>query len=92
MRLSYLGQDRLNLAETAKHLVQRMSGPREFDFIPLGRGPRYLDGKLRAAMRSRRQEPVDKATVFVDSDFAEGLVSRKSTTMTLVAQISLRTL
>ena len=28
MRLSYLAQDRLDLAETAKHLAQRKSGPR----------------------------------------------------------------
>ena len=34
MRLSYLAQDRLDLAETAKHLAQRMSEPREFDFVP----------------------------------------------------------
>ena len=32
MRLSYLAQDRLDLAETTKHLAQRMSEPREFDF------------------------------------------------------------
>ena len=31
MRLSYLAQDRLNIAETAKHVAQRMSEPREFD-------------------------------------------------------------
>ena len=30
VRLSYLAQDRLDLAETAKHLAQRMSVPREF--------------------------------------------------------------
>ena len=32
MRLSNLAQDRLDLAETAKHLAQRMSEPRDFDF------------------------------------------------------------
>ena len=42
MRLSYLAQDRLDLAETAKHLAQRMSEPREFDFVPLKRAARYL--------------------------------------------------
>ena len=35
VRLSYLAQDRLDLAETAKHLAQRMSEPREFDFCPV---------------------------------------------------------
>ena len=86
MRLSYLAQDRLDLAETAKHLAQRMSEPREFDFIPLKRAARYLVGKPKAALRFRRQKHVDKITVFVDSDFVGDPVSRKSTTG-LVAQI-----
>ena len=49
VRLSYLDQDRLGLAETAKHLAQRKSEPREFDFDPLetcrairgGKSPRW---------------------------------------------------
>ena len=41
MRLSYLAQDRLDLAETAKRLAQRMSQPREFDLVPLKRAARY---------------------------------------------------
>ena len=43
-------------------------------------------GKNKAALRFRRQKHVDKITVFVDSDFAGDLVSRKSTTG-LVAQV-----
>ena len=43
-------------------------------------------GKLRAALRFRRQKHVDKITVSVDSDFAGDPVSKKSTTG-LVAQI-----
>ena len=85
-----LAQDRLDLAETAKHLAQRMSEPREFDFVPLKRAARYLVGKPKAALRFRRQKHVDKITVFVDSDFAGDPVSRKSTTG-LVAQIGNRT-
>ena len=86
MRLSYLAQDRLDLAETAKHLAQRMSEPREFDFIPLKRERRYLVGEPKAAARFRRQKHVDKITLFADSDFAGDLVLRKSTTG-LVAHI-----
>ena len=86
MRLSFLAQDRIDLAETAKHLAQRMSVPREFDFIPLKCAARYLVGKPKAALRFRRQKHVDKITVFVDSDFAGDPVSRKNTTG-LVAQI-----
>ena len=70
MRLSYLAQDRLDLAEIAKHFAQRMSEPREFAFVPLKRAARYLVGKPKAALRYRRQNHVDKITVFVDSDFA----------------------
>ena len=86
VRLSYSAQDRLDLAETAKHLAQRMSEPRELDFIPLKRAARYLVGKPKAAPRCRRQKHVDKITVFVDSDFAGDAISRKGTTG-LVAQI-----
>ena len=76
MRLSYLAQDRLDLAETAKHLAQRMGEPREFDINPLKRAARYLVGITKAALRFR-QEHVDKITVIVDSDFAGDPVSRK---------------
>ena len=63
-----------------------MSDPREFAFIPLTRAARHLVGKPKAALRFRRQEHVDKITVFVDSDFKGDPVSRTSTTG-MVAQI-----
>ena len=63
MRLSYLVQDRLDLAETTKHLVQKMSEPREFDFVWLKRAARYLVGKPKAALRFRRQKHVDKISL-----------------------------
>ena len=80
MRLSYLAHDKPHFAETAKHLAQRINESREFDFAPLKRAPRHLLGKPTAALRFRRQEHVDNITVFVHSDFAGDLVSRKSTT------------
>ena len=86
MRLSCLAQDRLDLAETSKQLAQRMSEPREFDFIPLKRAARYLAGKPKAALRFRRQKHVDKITFFLDSDLAGDPVWRKGKTG-LVAQI-----
>ena len=82
MRLSYLAQDRLDFAETAKHLAQRTSKTREFDFAPL---KRTAVGRPKVALQFGRQEHVDKITVFVDSDFAGDPVSRKSATG-LVAQ------
>ena len=84
--LSYLAQDRLDLAETAKHVAQEMNEPRQFNIIPLKRVARHLVGKPKAALRFRKQKHVDKITVFVDSDFAGDPVSRKSTTGS-VAQI-----
>ena len=86
MRLPYLAQDRLDLAETAKHLAQRMSEPREFDLIPLKRAARVSGWKAQSSAEISKTELVDKITVFVDSDCAGDLVSRQSTTG-LVAQI-----
>ena len=86
MRLSYLAQDRLDLAETAKHSAQRMREPREFDFVLLKRAARYLMGKPKAALRCRTQKHVNEFIVFMDSDFAGDPVSKKSTTG-LLAQI-----
>ena len=77
------------VAETAKHMAQRMSEPRECDFVQLKRAARYLVGKPKAALRFRRQENADKITVFLDR-FAGDPVSRKSTTG-LVPQIGKHT-
>ena len=76
----------MDLAKTAKHVAQRVSESRGFDFVPLKRAARYLVGKPKAALRFRTQKHVDKITVFVDSDFAGDPVSRKNTTG-LVGQI-----
>ena len=77
MRPSCLAQDISDLADTTKHLAQRMSEPRESDFVPLKRAARYQVWKPKAVMRFRRQEHVDKNTVFVDSDFARDPVWRQ---------------
>ena len=60
MRLSYLAQDRVDLAEAPR---QKMSEPREFDFVPPKRAARRLVGKPKAAIRCRSREHVDKITV-----------------------------
>ena len=56
MRLSHLAQDRLDLAEAAKHLAQRMSEPREFDFVPLKRAAQCLVGKDRSSAEISKVE------------------------------------
>ena len=50
VRLSYLAQDRLDFAETAKQFPCKMSAPREFDSVPLKRAARYLVRKTKAAI------------------------------------------
>ena len=65
MRLSYLAQDRLDRAETANHLAQRMSELRELDLVPLKRVARYLVGKPKAALRFRRQQFVGAPLFFL---------------------------
>ena len=86
MRLSCLAKDRLDLAEAAKLLAQRTSKLREVDSVSLKRAARFLLGKTKAAIRFRRQEHINKNTVFMDSGFAGDPVSRKRATG-LVAQI-----
>ena len=90
IRLSYLAQERLDLAERAKRLAQRMSEPRYFDFVPLKRAARYQVRKPQASLRIRRQKHVDQIAVFVDSNFVGDPVLRKSTTG--LAQIGSHTL
>ena len=55
VRLACLTQDRLDLAETAQHLAQRMSEQREIDCVPLKCATRYRVGKPNDAIRCRRQ-------------------------------------
>ena len=61
MRLSYLAQDSLRLAKTAKHFAQTMGEPREIDFIPLKRAARYLVGNPKLHLSFRRLESGEKA-------------------------------
>ena len=81
MRLSYFAQDRLDFAETAKHLTQRTSGPREFDFIPLKREARYLVGNPKAALRFKDRNMLRKS----QSSWTATLLAKSTTG--LVAQI-----
>ena len=55
MRLSYLAQDRLDLAETARHLAQIVSEPREFDFVPVKRAARHLVKAQSSAEMSKTE-------------------------------------
>ena len=67
--LSYLAQDVLDLAETAKHLEQRMNEPREFDFVPLKRAVQHLVEKPKRRCDFEDKNIPTRTTVFVDNDF-----------------------
>ena len=56
MKVSYLAQDRLDLAETAKHLAQRMSEPREFDFCPVETCSAISGGKAQSSAEISKTE------------------------------------
>ena len=56
MRLSYLAQDRLDLAETAKHLAQRMSERREFFLCPLETCSEISGGKAQSSAEISKTE------------------------------------
>ena len=50
MRLSYLGQDRVDIQEATKALAQKMSDPNEFDLSQLKGVARYLKRYPRAVL------------------------------------------
>ena len=83
MRLAYVGQDRPDLAEAIKHLTTRMSQPRESDLAELKRLVRYVRYRPRAELRFPLQQVGTDAVfldLFVDSDWAGDLTTRRSTT------------
>ena len=91
MRASDLAQDRMGLCETAKGFAQRMKAPTFEDLVPLKWLARCLVGRPRARLRYRRQNMPKRGRVFVDSDYAADLITRKSTTG-LVAMVGLHQL
>ena len=84
MRLSFLAKDRLDLAETAKHLAQRMSEPREFDFVPFETCSAMSGGKVQSGADLSNTETLKLTRSH--NDIAGDPVTRKSTTG-LVAQM-----
>ena len=79
MRLSYLGQDRSDVQETAKCLAQRMKTPNEHDLSEMKRAARYLLRHPRAVLVYEEQSEPRELEGWVDSDHAGDVVTRKST-------------
>ena len=83
MRLAYVGQDRPDLSEAVKQLTTRMASPRSSDLVDLKRVVRYVRYRPRAELRFLRRAVGNSEVfldLFVDSDWAGCLATRRSTT------------
>ena len=79
MRGSYLAADRSDLSESIKALAMRMANPRECDMSRLKRVGRYLKGYPRVVQVFKPQRQPKKLDMYVDSDHAGDLDTRRST-------------
>ncbi|CAK0865787.1 unnamed protein product [Prorocentrum cordatum] len=79
MRVAYLSQDRLDLAEASKTLARSMQTPTEASWLMLKRVGRYLKRHPSTVTVFTEQKMFDKIRVYVDSDHAGCAVTRKST-------------
>ena len=86
--MAYVAQDRPDVSEAIKALTTKMSSPKESDLGDLKRLVRYLRHRPRAELRFYRQSLGSAVflDVYVDSDWAGCLTSRRSTSG-LVAMI-----
>jgi len=77
-RANYLSLDRPELAFATKELCRRMTSPRHRDMAALQRVARYLAAEPRVVYHYPWQAS-GSLMVFVDTDFAGCLITRKST-------------
>ena len=84
MRLAYLALDRPELQYPSKELARSMQQPTKWDMEQLKRAARFLIGAGRLVQRFHTQEMPERLHVFVDSDHAGCLKTRKSTSCTMV--------
>ena len=80
MRAAYLAQDRPDIGEATKRLARHMKTPTEGAFQSLKRLARYLKKYPAACLEFREQKTPNMVKVFVDSDHAGCVVTRRSTT------------
>ena len=84
-RLSYLAQDRPDIAFTANLLARSMAAPRQGDEVRVKRVLRYLQGHPTCRISYDYQDPPTNVTTMTDSDWAGDLTTRRSTTGTMIA-------
>ena len=80
VRIQYLAQDRPDLQFASKERARHMKDPNERDLVALKRIGRYLVTRPRLLMVFEQQAMPEKMVVYVDTDHAGCLVTRKSTT------------
>jgi hypothetical protein len=80
MRAAYLAQDRPDIGEATKRLARHMKTPTEGAFQNLKRLARYLKKYPEACLEFKEQKTPNMIKVFVDSDHAGCVVTRRSTT------------
>ena len=84
MKLAYVAQDRVDIAEAVKCLARHMKEPRSGHMQELKRLDRYLVKNRRCVLTYARQTSEATLQVQVDSDWAGELLERKSTTCVIV--------
>ena len=78
-RANYLSQDRSDIRYAVKELCRHMSKPTEKDMEKLKKLGRYLAGAPRLVQNMRAQAHIKFLDVWVDTDFAGCLKTRRST-------------
>ena len=84
MKLAYVAQDRVDIAEAVKCLTRHMKEPRRGHMQELKRLGRYLAKNKRCVLTYPRQTSDETLQVHVDSDWAGDLLGRNSTTGVIV--------
>ena len=84
MKLAYVAQDRVDIAEAVKCLTRHMKEPRSGHMQELKRLRRYLLKNRRCVLTYARQTSEATLQVLVGSDWAGDLLERRSTTGLIV--------
>ena len=84
MKLAYVAQDRVDIAEAVKCLTRHMKEPRSGHMQELKRLGRFLVKNRRCVLTYARQTSDATLQMHVDSDWDGDLLGRKSTTDVIV--------
>ena len=84
MKLAYVAQDSVDIAEAVKCLTRHLKEPRRGHMQELKRLGQFSVKSRRCALTYARQTSEATLQVHVDSDWAGDLLGRKSTTWVIV--------